>query len=179
MASVDVLFEGYAHDRVAGTVSCLRDDGVIAVVDPGMVPSRAAILDPLTKLGVSAAEVTDVILSHHHPDHTINIGMFENARVHDFWAIYQNDLWIDRDADGAHLSDDIWFMTTPGHTAQDMTTLVRTGDGVAALTHLWWDVTSEEDPLAEDSDALHRNRARVLEVANLIVPGHGAPFRLS
>ncbi len=60
MASVDVLFEGYAHDRVAGTVSCLRDDGVVAVVDPGMVPSRAAILDPLTKLGVSAAEVTDV-----------------------------------------------------------------------------------------------------------------------
>ena len=87
--------------------------------------------------------------------------MFENARVHDFWAIYQNDLWIDRDADGAHLSDDIWFMTTPGHTAQDMTTLVRTGDGVAALTHLWWDAAVRgRSTRSGSSDALHRNRAQ-------------------
>lgn len=178
MAEVDVLFEGYAHDRVAGTVSCLRDAGTIAIVDPGMVPSRAAILDPLAALGISPDSVTDVILSHHHPDHTINIGLFENARVHDFWAIYENDLWLDRDADGAHLTDSIWFMTTPGHTAQDMTTLVRTDDDViTAFTHLWWDATSESDPLAQDEQALFVHRERVLEVANVVVPGHGAPFR--
>jgi glyoxylase-like metal-dependent hydrolase (beta-lactamase superfamily II) len=177
MATLDVLFSGYAHDRVAGTVSCLRDADVVAIVDPGMVPSRGAILDPLAGLGVSAEQVTDVILSHHHPDHTINIGMFENARVHDFWAIYQNDIWIDRDAEGAHLTDDIWFMTTPGHTAQDMTTLIRTDNGIAALTHLWWNTDVEGDPLAQDESALLANRGRVLEVADVIVPGHGSPFR--
>jgi len=176
MATVDVLFVGYADDRVAGTVSCIRDGDLVAIVDPGMVPNRAAILDPLKALGVSAGDVTDVILSHHHPDHTINIALFEDARVHDTWAIYQGDVWIDRAAEGAELAPGVRLMETPGHTAQDITTLVETSDGIVALTHLWWDQSSESDPLAQDLDALFTNRKRVLELASLIIPGHGAPF---
>ncbi|MDQ6878823.1 MAG: MBL fold metallo-hydrolase, partial [Candidatus Dormibacteraeota bacterium] len=137
MASVHVLFVGYANDRVAGTVSCVRDGGLVAIVDPGMVPSRSAILDPLLALGLKATDVTDVILSHHHPDHTINVGLFENARVHDHWAIYEGDLWTDRPADGAALSPGVRLISTPGHTDQDITTLVETDNGVVALTHLW------------------------------------------
>jgi hypothetical protein len=46
-----------------------------------------------------------------------------------------------------------------------------------AFTHLWWSAEGPaEDPLASDLAALHQNRERVLEVAALIVPGHGAPF---
>ena len=176
MATVDVLFAGYASKRVAGTVSLIRDEDLVAIVDPGMVPHRSAILDPLQGLGVSPEEVTDVILSHHHPDHTVNIALFENARVHDVWAIYERDIWIDRDADGAELSPGVRLMATPGHTAQDITTLVDTSDGVVALTHLWWYASAESDPLAQDLGALLANRERVLKIASLIVPGHGAPF---
>ncbi len=177
MATVDVLFDGYVGDRVAGTVSCVRDDGLVAIVDPGMVPNRSAILDPLQRLGLTNADVTDVILSHHHPDHTINVGLFENVRVHDFWAIYEGDVWTDRPADGAELSPEVRLMATPGHTAQDITTLVRTVEGTVALTHLWWDEHSREDPIAEDPEAMFSNRSRVMEVADLIVPGHGPRFR--
>ena len=176
MATVNVLFVGYASDRVAGTVSCVRDGDMVAIVDPGMVPHRSAILDPLQALGLEPAQVTDVILSHHHPDHTMNVALFENARVHDIWAIYQRDTWIERPADGAHLSPAVRLLATPGHTAQDLTTLVDTDLGTVALTHLWWDATALSDPLAEDLDALHAGRERVLEIAALVVPGHGAPF---
>jgi glyoxylase-like metal-dependent hydrolase (beta-lactamase superfamily II) len=176
MATVDVLFVGYASERVAGTVSCLRDGAMVAIVDPGMVPRRSAILDPLRALGLEPEQVTDVILSHHHPDHTVNVALFENARVHDFWAVYQGDVWIERPADGAQLSPAVRLLATPGHTAQDTTTLVDTDGGTVALTHLWWDATSKSDPLAQDLDALYAGRARVLDVAALIVPGHGAPF---
>lgn len=176
MATLDVLFEGYADERVAGTVSLLRDGDVVAIVDPGMVPSRASILDPLARLGVAPEQVSDVILSHHHPDHTVNVALFENARVQDYWAIYEGDMWTEREAEGFELSGGIRLTQTPGHTAQDITTLVDTAHGVAALTHLWWDETSEDDPLAEDAKALHAGRARVLEVAKIIVPGHGSRF---
>jgi len=48
---------------------------------------------------------------------------------------------------------------------------------VVAFTHLWWSAQGPaDDPYAVDPDLLHRNRARVLELAQLIVPGHGAPF---
>jgi len=176
MATVDVLFNGYADDRVAGTVSCLRDGDVVAIVDPGMVPSRGVILDPLRALGIEPGAVTDVILSHHHPDHTMNTALFENARVHDTWAIYQGDIWTDRPADGFAVSPGIRLMATPGHTDEDITTLVDADGGTVALTHLWWDESSESDPLAKDLEALFANRQRVLEIASMIVPGHGAAF---
>jgi glyoxylase-like metal-dependent hydrolase (beta-lactamase superfamily II) len=179
MTSVDVLFTGYVNDRVAGTVSCIRSGSMVAIVDPGMVPNRSAILDPLRALGVDPAEVTDVVLSHHHPDHTLNVALFDNVRVHDVWATYHHDEWIDRPAEGFELARGVRLIETPGHTPQDITTLVDTDGGTVALTHLWWDESSISDPLAFDLDALHANRARVLEIASLIVPGHGRAFETS
>jgi glyoxylase-like metal-dependent hydrolase (beta-lactamase superfamily II) len=143
-----------------------------------MVASRDRILGPLAQLGVEPAQVTDVVFSHHHPDHTLNAALFERARVHDFWAIYEGDVWTDRPADGFQLSPSVTLMATPGHTAQDITTLVTTEDGLAACTHLWWSAEGPAiDPLAEDQELLEQSRARLLARAPvLIVPGHGAPF---
>ena len=140
---------------------------------------RDAILGPLANLGVSPDGVTDVVISHHHPDHTVNIALFPSARVHDHWAIYHGDVWDSRPAEGFELAPGISLLETPGHTPQDITTLVGTEDGVAALTHLWWHSEAESDPLANDLAALHRHRDRVLDVATLIVPGHGAPFAVT
>jgi glyoxylase-like metal-dependent hydrolase (beta-lactamase superfamily II) len=178
-ATLDVLFAGYVGERVAGTVSLVRQGALVAVVDPGMVPDRGAILDPLAGIGIAPEAVTDVVISHHHPDHTVNIALFPNARVHDHWAIYHRDVWTARPAEGFALSDAVRLIETPGHTAEDITTLVSTDDGVAALTHLWWNEGARSDPLAADIEALHDNRARVLDVATLIVPGHGAPFAVT
>ena len=183
-AEVSILFNGYADEgdtpttsRVASTVAFVRDGNVRVIIDPGMVPHPEAMLEPLAALGVSPENITDVIFSHHHPDHTLNAALFPNARFHDNWAIYQGDRWESREAEGYELSQSIRLIETPGHTAQDITTLVGTKDGVVAFTHLWWFAEGPaDDPLAIDNDALHRNRERVLRVAALIVPGHGAPF---
>jgi Metallo-beta-lactamase superfamily len=118
-AQLDVLAVGYAKDRVASTVVLIRDGGTVAVVDPGMVARRSAILRPLAALGLAPEQVTDVIFSHHHPDHTLNAALFTEARFHDHWAIYQDDVWIEREADGFALSPHIELMSTPGHSAED------------------------------------------------------------
>ena len=178
MAQLDVLFEGYGtEDGVAGTVSLLRDEGVVVIVDPGMVPSRANILDPLAALGVAPEDVTDIVISHHHPDHTVNIALFPEINVHDHWATYRRDQWTPRPAEGRRLSPGIRLLETPGHTPQDITTLVETDDGVAALTHLWVYEGSPGSGLDVDPGLVDEHRARVLEVADLIVPGHGPRFR--
>jgi glyoxylase-like metal-dependent hydrolase (beta-lactamase superfamily II) len=176
MALLDVLHDGSVSPGVTSSVSLVRSGDVVAVVDPGMVPSRAAILDPLAALGVPVEHVTDVIISHHHPDHTINIALFPNARVHDHWAIYKDDVWTSRPAEGFEVGEGITLIETPGHTPQDITTLVATGDGVAALTHLWGYDGAETDRLATSLQDLHANRDRVLQLATMIVPGHGPAF---
>jgi glyoxylase-like metal-dependent hydrolase (beta-lactamase superfamily II) len=95
-ASVFVLHEGYVgrdgdDERVAGTVTLILDGDAVIVVDPGMVASREALLSALAARGPGPGDVTDVVFSHHHPDHTVNAALFPAARIHDHWAVYQGD----------------------------------------------------------------------------------------
>jgi len=186
VVEIHVLSDGYARDpdrpeggdRVGSTVGFVRDGDILIVIDPGMVRSREeSILQPLVALGVEPAAVTDVVISHHHPDHTLNAALFPGARVHDHWAIYRDDEWLSRPAEGFELSANVALMETPGHTPQDITTLVRTAAGIVAFTHLWWTAEGPpEDPLASDPALIHVHRERVLGVAAEIVPGHGPRF---
>ena len=178
-ARLDVLVEGYVRPpHVAGTVSLIRDADRIVLVDPGMVADRELILRPLRELGVRPEDVTDVVVSHHHLDHTLNVALFPVVPVHDFQSVIEGDLFTRRAAEGVAITPGIQLLATPGHTPQDVTTLVGTADDVVALTHLWW--TGEgpaDDPYALDREQLREQRERVLGMATLVVPGHGAPFR--
>ncbi len=176
-ATVDVLTNGYVHERVASSVILVRENAAVIVIDPGMVASRGAILDPLHALGVHEDDVTDVIFSHHHPDHTLNAALFLNARYHDVWAIYVDDHWDDR-TDTIEGAPSVSLLNTPGHTREDISTLIATNEGLVICTHLWWSVQGPEvDPLAEDQDALESSRAAVLSLNPVtIIPGHGSAF---
>jgi glyoxylase-like metal-dependent hydrolase (beta-lactamase superfamily II) len=182
-ARVHVLADGYAReddrgDRVGSTVTLITDGDVAVIVDPGMVSSRETLLAALAERGVAPEAVTDVVFSHHHPDHTVNAALFPAARIHDFWAVYDGDLWISRDAEGAELSPSIRLIATPGHTDQDISTVASTPDGVCVCTHAWWTADGPaEDPFSPDPSALARSRQRLLEIAAVIIPGHGPSFR--
>jgi glyoxylase-like metal-dependent hydrolase (beta-lactamase superfamily II) len=182
-AVVHVLHNGYAgrggdHGRVSGTVTLILDGDAVIVVDPGMLADRGGLLAALKAHGPAPEDVTDVVFSHHHPDHTVNAALFPNARIHDHWAVYQGDRWTDRDAHGAQLAPSVRLMRTPGHTGEDISTIASTTDGVYVCTHAWWTADGpEEDPLGADQAALADSRRQLLEFADVIIPGHGAPFR--
>lgn len=180
VTSVHLLHAGYATDRVGSTVVLVRDGGALIVANPGMVADRRLILDPLAGLDVAPEDVTHVFLSHHHPDHAINVALFPHAEVVDFWARYRADEWLDHEGDGYRLSPRAELWLTPGHTEEDATLMVEADDGVYALTHLWWnaDRTPVVDPLAWDQDAIERGRERVLAAADVVFPGHGESFRV-
>ena len=156
----------------------VRDADALIVADPGMVARRSLILEPLAVLGIAPEAVTHVFLSHHHPDHTMNVALFPNAEVVDFWARYRDDRWLDHEGDGYRLSPKTQLWLTPGHTEEDATLFVEADDAVYALTHLWWraDRTPEVDPLAADQAAIELGRTHVLAVADIVIPGHGEAF---
>ena len=182
-AEVHVLHEGYVglegdDERVSGTVTLIIDGDAVIVVDPGMVADRGTLLAALTAHGPRPEDVTDVVFSHHHPDHTVNAALFPNAKIHDHWAVYEGDRWLDRDAHGAVLAPSVRLLRTPGHTSEDISTVASTADGVYACTHAWWSSEGpESDPLATDAAALKASRGLLLRTAAVIIPGHGAPFR--
>ena len=180
MTTVHLLHAGYAGERVASSVVLVRDGDALIVADPGMVARRSLILEPLAALGVEPEAVTHVFLSHHHPDHTMNVALFPRAEVVDFWARYRDDQWLDHEGDGYALSPRTHLWLTPGHSAEDASLLIEADDAVYALTHLWWraDRTPETDPLGVDQAAIERGRARILAAADVVIPGHGPAFRV-
>jgi glyoxylase-like metal-dependent hydrolase (beta-lactamase superfamily II) len=176
-ATVDIVTVGYVNDRVASTIVLVRENDVVIVVDPGMVARRDLIVDRLHALGVRAGDVTDVIFSHHHPDHTVNAALFRNATYHDVWATYRDDVWGER-TDVIEGAPSVSLLDTPGHTLQDISTMVRTAQGLVVCTHLWWSVAGPVvDPLAADQSLLEASRAMVVaREPVMIIPGHGPAF---
>lgn len=180
-ATYRILTTGYTLSTgpgVAATVSYVSDGERRVIVDPGMVAGRERILGPLAESGIGPDDITDVILSHHHPDNTMNVGLFGRARVHDHKAIYRNDQWTDRDAEGYELTSSLRLIRTPGHSREDITLLAGTDSGVVAFVgDLWWRPNGPvDDPVAPDHAMLLTSRLRVLAAADLIVPGHGPAF---
>ena len=180
-ARVDVVLDGSLTSTGGGvksTCTLVRDGDRTIVVDPGMASGPDAILDPLARLGVRPEDVTDVVLSHHHPDHTMYAGLFPKAAVHDHWAIYRGTDWEDSECDGRVLTPSVQLARTPGHTAEDLVLIAGTPDGIVVTTHSWFHADSgpqDEDP--EDPELLRESRRRILDVADLIIPGHGPAFR--
>ena len=183
---VSVLVEGYVKPiegreprlgvsddgarRIAGTVVLVQGETVTLVSDPGMVTDRALILEALEKRGVAPEAVTHVFISHHHPDHTVNIALFPNAELVDFWATYEGDVWEDH-GDEYEVAPGIRVVRTPGHTDEDASLVVETDHGTYVLTHLW--AFADIKPGEDDSE----HKKKMLQVADWIIPGHGPKVR--
>ncbi|MDA8396450.1 MAG: MBL fold metallo-hydrolase [Actinomycetota bacterium] len=177
-ARFELLLSGSVRPGVTSSVSLVTDGASVVVVDPGMVHAKAEILAQLSARGVAPEQVTDVVVTHLHLDHTMNVGMFPNATVHDFMASYKDDVWTDHDKDRFRVAPNVYGITTPGHTREDISIVVVTEEGMVVCTHAWWSRTGPRlDPYSFDQEVLKDSRARVLAIGpSLIVPGHGTPF---
>lgn len=185
MAKVVVLLEGYVRDggkTVQGTVTLVQDGGRNIVVDPGMTHGPDDIANALQRQGLRLDDIDTVFLTHHHPDHTRYMGLFQKAKVIDWNSIYDGDSWLDS-GDGYKVSPHATLMQTPGHTKEDATLMVTEVTNIApqspctvAICHLWWFEGKDEDRNAQDMPALHASRSKVLALADFIIPGHGGIF---
>jgi glyoxylase-like metal-dependent hydrolase (beta-lactamase superfamily II) len=85
---VDILIQGFPgkateHGGLGwSTVALLRGHGRIAVLDGGGFGMRRPLMEGLRKQGVGPNEVTDLVLSHAHHDHSVNWPLFRGARIH-------------------------------------------------------------------------------------------------
>ena len=161
-AQLDVLTAGYAAiPRVASTVVLIRDGDAVIVVDPGMVEDRSRILGPLADLGVDPADVTrrGVQPSPSRPHRSTRRCSRRSGSTTSGPISTSATRGPAGPADGSKLAPSVTLMTTPGHTAQDITTLAATDRGLIACTHVWWTADGPDvDPLGENQTELERSR---------------------
>lgn len=88
MYKIDVLIQGFpgkstGHGGLGwSTVAVLRGEGRTIMMDTGSFGMRKHLGNQLKKAGVEPKDVTDIVLSHAHYDHSVNFTLFPNARLH-------------------------------------------------------------------------------------------------
>ena len=83
------------------------------------------------------------------------------------------------------IDDRIEVIPTPGHTARDVSVIVKTKQGVVAIVGDLFECAEdlENENLWRSSSEMPEmqktNRERILDLADFIVPGHGEMFRVA
>ena len=84
---LDIVVQGFPGKSVChgglgwSTVVLLRAHGRIVLVDTGDFSMRTMLLKRFAERGLKPADVTDLLLTHSHHDHSVNWPMFPNARI--------------------------------------------------------------------------------------------------
>jgi glyoxylase-like metal-dependent hydrolase (beta-lactamase superfamily II) len=209
---LDVLIQGFPGRMVChgglgwSTVAFLRGRGRVALVDVGSFNMRKGITEQLARRGLKPTDVTDVLLTHSHYDHSLNWIMFPHARIvigaHELrWSLeepwgagpvpelYMRELkgWptLHAAADGEEVLPGVKAHVAPGHTPGHLVFVLEgrerdvifTGDAAKNRAEL----------LARKADATYDAKlssatiARIWEfwrrrAGSVLVPGHDIPM---
>jgi len=153
---------------------------------------RDVLLQQLKSYHVRAEDVNFVVCSHGHSDHIGNLNLFLQAdhfvgscRSHKH-IYYCHDF----EKEAFVLDKDIEVISTPGHTSTCVTLIVRnTNIGQKGTVAVAGDLFEKEEDIfreslwidagTEDEQLQRKNRLKVAELADYIIPGHGPMFQVT
>ncbi|MBN2086921.1 MBL fold metallo-hydrolase [Candidatus Peregrinibacteria bacterium] len=179
MTKTTILIEGYTSGDTGGrsccTVTLVQDGDINMIIDPGTTSSQQVLVDALKKENLSIEDINVVGITHAHTDHNRNVGMFQKAKVIDYWGWWEGDLWTESNG---RVSDNIEIIKTPGHSDDSITFLIQTDDGITAICGdvFWKENEPEKDAYANNLKMLEASRQLVLKKADYIIPGHGRMY---
>ena len=84
---IDIVVQGFPGKSVChgglgwSTVVLLRAHGRIALIDTGGFSMRTMLIKRFTERGLKPVDITDLLLTHSHHDHSVNWPMFTKARI--------------------------------------------------------------------------------------------------
>ena len=84
---IDIVVQGFPGKSVChgglgwSTVVLLRAHGRIVLIDTGGISMRTMLIKRFAERGLKPADITDLLLTHSHHDHSVNWTMFPKARI--------------------------------------------------------------------------------------------------
>jgi N-acyl homoserine lactone hydrolase len=84
---IDIVVQGFPGKSVChgglgwSSVVLLRAHGRIVLIDTGGFSMRTMLIKRFAERGLKPADITDLLLTHSHHDHSVNWTMFPNARI--------------------------------------------------------------------------------------------------
>ncbi len=189
MAEVKILVQGYFKNilrtrcRASSTIVLIQDEGKNVLVDTGNSQDQEKIISALKKRKLKPEDIDLVVITHFHPDHTGCNYLFKQARFIVLGASFRGDAF-DLAPRTQKLSENLKLISTPGHSEDSATLLVKTARGmVACVGDLFWFEGDEKIKFVaadcSDKKLFHKNRQRILKIADYIIPGHGGIYKVN
>lgn len=209
---IDILVHGFPGKSVChgplgfSTIALVRHRDRLALVDVGGFGQRLLLQDRLSELGLTPADVTDVLLTHSHYDHAINWLLFPNANIvisqdELKWALEQPwgetfvpELYV-RElrqsprlrevATGDEVFTGIRTYLTPGHTPGSLIFVLEAGErdivftGDACKNRA--ELVSRAADMTYDKDVTRASIENIWQFwsrrpGSILVPGHDLPM---
>ncbi|XP_039679562.1 metallo-beta-lactamase domain-containing protein 1 [Perca fluviatilis] len=188
--SVSVLKAGYCLPQPGGT---FRADGTITLitghrtilVDTGGPWDRDFLLATLKERGLDPGDINVVVGTHGHSDHVGNLSLFPAAMMIVGYDISEGDTYRPNKLAEGHaycVDEHVSVVPSPGHTGQDVSVRVTgTSAGTVLVAGDLFESCADEDSwraLSMNTAAHEVSRREALRTADVIIPGHGLPFRV-
>lgn len=172
MYRLDILVQGFPGKAVChgglgwSTIALLRSNERTILIDVGSFGMRRPLEKQLAARGLSAGDITDVVLTHAHYDHSVNFVLFPNAQV---WIGATELEWASAQPPGFNPLPELYIDALATETRVRR---IQAGDefllgirAVAAPGHtpgsLVFHLTANETPVIFTGDAA-KNRAELL-----------------
>ncbi len=192
LARVKILLTGYFKwlsvfknkFKASSTVTLIRDGRVNILVDTGHHEVEKKLVAALKKEGLKPNDIHYVIVSHHHPDHVANNHLFKKAIITDVLTSYKGDRFkVDLDIlyKGKNIiTPNVYIISTPGHELDECTVMAKTEKGIIAIVgDVFWSKQRERNIMVKDKKALAKSQAKVVKLADYVIPGHAGMFKIS
>jgi glyoxylase-like metal-dependent hydrolase (beta-lactamase superfamily II) len=214
MYRIDILVQGFPGKSVChgglgwSTIALLRSETHTILIDVGAFGVRKHLAKQLSDHGVAPEDVTDVVLTHAHYDHSVNFTLFPNARlwigaVELDWAVAQppgfdplpelyvaalaSDPRLRRVAAGEEFLPGLTAHLAPGHTpgclifhlTSNPLPVIFTGDAAKNRAEL----ISGKTDMTYDEAVSEASIALIWDLwrrvpGTLLIPGHDLSLRL-
>jgi N-acyl homoserine lactone hydrolase len=212
--AIEIAVQGYPGKAVChgglgwSTIALLRGHDRVALIDTGAFGQRQLIQARLAAHGLAPGDVTDVLLTHSHWDHSVNWVMFPKAKIYidrgelawslaEPWGttpvpeLYVRELEGSRQtmriAPGQEILPGIVAHAAPGHTPGHLIfvlsgverDIIFTGDAAKNRA----EILSRTADMTYDQTVSRRSIEAIWEIwrrrpGTILVPGHDVPMIL-
>ncbi|CAG4979407.1 unnamed protein product [Parnassius apollo] len=160
------------------------------IVDTMTAWDSEKVLVALQKHNLVPDDIHYVISTHGHSDHIGNNNLFLKAKHIVGFSISHKDNYFMFPFDKGEeyiINDTVKVIPTPGHTLSDVTILVtsKNKEQIAITGDLFEKYEDIEDSNiwleagSENQSMQFRNRSKIADIADWIIPGHGPIFKVS
>jgi len=142
------------------------------IVDTSSMQYRPKVIDGLQRMGLGPKDIDLITSTHGHGDHTGNDSLFTSARR----------VSLGKGQTSSVVAPGVRLVRTPGHTP-DSTSVFVEGKERCVIAG---DAMPTEDNYRKwvppgihyDREEAMSSMKRIIEFADIVIPGHGGPFRI-